>query len=603
MMPARMPAIHMNTKTKTGLEILQIAIGLGILGDVLLRQKPWGLNVLLFNLAFAVGLVILLRRHAPERLTGQTYGLLGALVFFASMFVWRDSIELRVADTFAIIAILGVLFLPTLKISAKIAGVFQYAIGVVWAGINAAFAPFAILASDIQWSEMHASGWRKHMMSAVRGVLIAAPLMVVFGALFMAADAVYEGWIKSFLNIDFENLFSHGIVFGIFAWLTAGYFRGAVFAGASTVGEVPFAAVVPDPSQTEGSKVDQMRADSGEHPVTLPNDASVVEHINISDPPDLNAEARTSVRAEHPSESTSTSSENTKQSEWSWANIDNSFVPGFTLGTVEVAVILGLLNLLFLSFVVVQVRYLFGGFELVQNTPDFKLAEYARRGFGELVAVAFIVLPVLLGGHWLLKKDKPAAMKLFRILAGVQIVLLFVIMASAVQRLVILTGPLGYGMTTIRLYPLIFMSWLAIVFVLFAGTVLRGARQYFAWCALWSAFVVLGATHVLNPDKLIVETNIALMNQGREFDAAYNSQLSDDAFPVLWNSFGSLNEKDQQILARRFAERYCQKQEEQDLRSWNVSRSNSTKSLFANHEFIDEIGGCNGRFPGYRLQE
>jgi len=62
MMPARMPAIHMNTKTKTGLEILQIAIGLGILGDVLLRQKPWGLNVLLFNLAFADKLLLCARR-------------------------------------------------------------------------------------------------------------------------------------------------------------------------------------------------------------------------------------------------------------------------------------------------------------------------------------------------------------------------------------------------------------------------------------------------------------------------------------------------------------------------------------------------------------
>ena len=587
----------MNSRTKTGLEILQVAIGLGILGDVLLRQTPWGLNVLLFNLAFASGLFILLRRHAPERLTGQTYSLVGALVFFASMFVLRDAIQLRIADTFAIIVILGVLFLPTLKISAKIAGVLQYAIGVIWAGINAAFAPFAILASDIQWSEMHASGWRKHVISVVRGVLIAAPLILLFGALFMAADAVYEDWIKSVLNIDFENLFSHGIVFGIFAWLTAGYFRGAAFAGASTVGEVPFAAVVPDASHAEGSKVDQMRADSGEHPVTLPNDASVIEHINISDPP--NAESP-SVDAH--AESGSVSPEN-KKSTWSWANIDNSFVPGFTLGTVEVAVILGLLNLLFLSFVVVQVRYLFGGFELVQNTPDFKLAEYARRGFGELLAVAFIVLPVLLGGHWLLKKDKPAATTLFRVLAGVQIVLLFVIMASAVQRLVILTGPLGYGMTTIRLYPLIFMSWLAIVFVLFAGTVLRGARQYFAWGALWSAFFVLGATHVLNPDKFIVETNIALMNQGREFDAVYNSQLSDDAFPVLWESFGSLSEKDQQIVARRFAERYCQKQEEQDLRSWNISRSNAIKSLFANNEFVAALGGCSGRVPAYRLQQ
>jgi len=61
------------------------------------------------------------------------------------MFVWRDSIELRVADTFAIVTILGVLFLPTLKVSARIAGVIHYAAGVVWAGFNAAFSAVPLL--------------------------------------------------------------------------------------------------------------------------------------------------------------------------------------------------------------------------------------------------------------------------------------------------------------------------------------------------------------------------------------------------------------------------------------------------------------------------
>src|SRR5205085_10527751 len=134
-------------------------------------------------------------------------------------------------------------------------------------------------------------------------------------------------------------------------------------------------------------------------------------------------------------------------------------------------------------------------------TADFKLAEYARRGFGELVAVSALVLPTLLLGHWLIRKEEKFAQNLFRILACIQIGLLFVIMASAVQRLVLLTGNLGYGMTTDRLYPLILMTWLAIVFVWFGTTVLRGARKHFAWGALWSAFFILGATHVLNPDE------------------------------------------------------------------------------------------------------
>lgn len=61
----------MNERTKTGIEILQIALGLGISGDLLLRQTPWGLNAFLFNLAFASALLFLLWRHAPERLTEQ----------------------------------------------------------------------------------------------------------------------------------------------------------------------------------------------------------------------------------------------------------------------------------------------------------------------------------------------------------------------------------------------------------------------------------------------------------------------------------------------------------------------------------------------------
>jgi hypothetical protein len=581
----------MNSQTRTGLEILQVAVVLGLLGDVLLRQVPWGLNVLLFNLAFAGGLLMLLRRHAPERLTLQTYSLLGALVFFASMFVWRDSIELRVADTFAIITILGVLFLPTLKITAKIAGVFQYAIGVVWAGINSVFSPVVLLASDIRWNEMQANGWRRHTMAIIRGVLIATPLILVFGALFMAADAMYEGWIKSVLNIDFEKFVSHGLLFGFFAWMTAGYFRGIIFGGAPGAAVPSLSIIAAEASRTEESKVDQVRADSGEHPVTLPNDATILEHINISDPPneestDRTAQAETRPVGGVPVDGKESRSEGSvfkvvsSKTEWCWAQLDNSLVPGFTLGAVEIGVILGLVNLLFLSFVIFQVPYLFGGFELVQNTPDFKLAEYARRGFGELVAVAAIVLPMLLASHWLLKKESSKAQMLFRVLAGIQIGLLFVIMASAVQRLVILTGPLGYGMTTVRLYPMIFMTWLAIVFVLFASTVLRNARQYFAWAALWSAFVVLGATHILNPDAFIVRTNIALMQQGREFDAQYNShELSDDAVPTLIRSFESLNSEDQQIVVRRLAGRFCDRSGSSDLRSWNLARFRAFSEL------------------------
>ena len=241
----------------------------------------------------------------------------------------------------------------------------------------------------------------------------------------------------------------------------------------------------------------------------MPNNASILDHINKSDPP--NAEA------------SQVSQPAGRKKGWQWQNFDNSVIPqAFTLGVIETTIVLGLINLLFISFVIVQVPYLFGGMELVQNTPDFKLAEYARRGFGELVAVTVLVLPVLLLTHWLLRKENPVNEKIYRIFAGIQIVLLFVIMASAAQRLFLLTGSVGYGLTTVRFYPMVVMIWFAIVFIWFGLTVLRGARQYFAWGALWSAFFVLVGVHVINPDEFIAKP-CRIMNEGREFDAEYNA--------------------------------------------------------------------------------
>ena len=111
------------------------------------------------------------------------------------------------------------------------------------------------------------------------------------------------------------------------------------------------------------------------------------------------------------------------KSSWDWRKFDNTILPNsFTLGAIEISIVLGLINLLFLSFVIVQIPYLFGGMDLVQTTPDFKLAEYARRGFGELVIVAALVLPILLLSHWLLRKDKPINEKIYRVLARFSLV-------------------------------------------------------------------------------------------------------------------------------------------------------------------------------------
>lgn len=538
----------MNNKTKIGLEILQTALLLGILGDVLLRGGPRGLNVVMFIGAVTAAMVMLALRHRSAPYGKNVWALQGALVFFAAMFAWRDADELRGAGVLTILAIFSVLALPALRIKTRLAGIAHYILGFIISCINSLFAPFILLLSDIQWAALPQKGWSRHLVAVIRGTVIAVPLILIFGALFMAADGVFEGIVLKTLNIDPGVIISHIFLTLFFTWVTAGYLRGflvEIFAVEAVAGGIA--------GRPEGS-------------VTIYSITEPVEEKTAEEAP----------AAPKPAEEPKTRN---------WQDFDNTLLPKmFTLGAVETAVVLGLLDLLFLSFVIVQVPYLFGGMDLVQNTPDFKLAEFARRGFGELVAVSALVLPILLVSQWLLRKDQPLNEKLFRVLAGIQIALLFVIMASAVQRLMLLTGPLGYGWTTVRFYPMVFMIWLAVVFCWFAVTVLRGARDRFAWGALWSALFILGALHFVNPDAFIVRRNLVLMQQGREFDAKYNASLSKDAVPALLEGLPAMSLEDQCTVKDQITKKTGEDELPGDFRSWNWSRSVAAQLILENRE-------------------
>ncbi len=546
--------VIMTDRTRTGIEIIEVSLLIGILGDALLRATPWGLNFFLWIAALVGAMTLLTYRRRNEIWSLQSFALHGALIFFSAMYMWQDSDELRVFDFFAIVAIFSVLMLPALKIPVQFAGIAHYAFGAFWSGINAALSPFFLLGEDIKWNAYAKSGWTKYLAAVFRGAIIAAPIIFVFGALFVAADAAFEGIVKRAFDIPTDAVVVDMLWIGVIFWLVAGYLRGAIH-GFPINGEVVAAGqVVP------------------ENPTS----------ISVTQP-----------TAPKESNSESTKAKTPPKTKIDWRDFDNTLLPKtFTVGVVETSVILGAMNLLFGLFVALQLPYLFGGMELVQSTPDFKLAEYARRGFGELVMVSFLVLPVLLTGHWLLRKDSKANTKVFGILAGIQIGLLFVIMISAAQRLLLLTGNLGYGLTTTRFYPMAFMSFLALVFVWFCLTVLRGERRQFAWGSLWLGLFTLASLHVFNPDDFIARTNIRLMHEGRKFDAHYNRSLSNDAIPALLEGFSSMSFENQCIVGNGLSgirEKF--ENENFDLRSWNYSRSTARQLLNDNLAAID-LSSC-----------
>jgi hypothetical protein len=231
--------------------------------------------------------------------------------------------------------------------------------------------------------------------------------------------------------------------------------------------------------------------------------------------------------------------------------------PSFlALPAAEVNIALALLNLLFATFVAMQFRYFF----LITNPAS--LSQYARRGFFELVLVVALVLPMLLAADWLVKTKN----RLFRILSLVQVGLVLVIAASAYRRMQLYRDE--FGLTEQRFYTTAFMIWLAVLLLWFVATVLTGQRARFALGAFATGAAAVVVLHAINPDALIVKTNLARTAAGRRaFDAVYASKLSDDAAPV--------------ILANRAAfaahpdalRRFVARPRSIGWRTWNLSRA------------------------------
>jgi len=255
-------------------------------------------------------------------------------------------------------------------------------------------------------------------------------------------------------------------------------------------------------------------------------------------------------------------------------------VQDLSLGIVPVGTALGLLDLLFLVFVVVQLRYFFGGTELILRTTDLTYAEYARRGFFELVTASALVLPVLLGSDWALRNEPREHQRTFRYLAGLLLVLLAVVMASALRRVWLYVNE--FGLSEIRLYATAFMVYLAAVFVWFGWTVLLEQRRRFAFGALVQGFAVLGGLHLLNPDALIVRTNIDRPAVHHPFDAGYAASLSADAVPDLLAALPRLEDPERCRAARGLLSRWTAggaRAVEDGWRNWNLARAQARRAV------------------------
>jgi hypothetical protein len=254
-------------------------------------------------------------------------------------------------------------------------------------------------------------------------------------------------------------------------------------------------------------------------------------------------------------------------------------VPIPRLGETERLIVLGAVVALFASFLLLQLSYLFG------NTParvgsGVTFSEYARRGFGELTAVATLCALLLV------VLDRLAARgpreRWVRAAAVVMILEVHILLISALRRLWLYEA--AYGFTALRLYAHVYMVAVAVLLCLLGWELARGlSPARLARRAAGVAALALLVVVFWNHEAWIVRENVARYLRTGQVDTLYLSGLSPNAIPAIVESLPVLPEPGAGALREAFRWRHSAGADTPTCRwfEWNLRRRQAAEALRA----------------------
>jgi hypothetical protein len=205
------------------------------------------------------------------------------------------------------------------------------------------------------------------------------------------------------------------------------------------------------------------------------------------------------------------------------------------LGFTEAVVVLGAVVVLFALFATVQFQYFFGGQTNI-GVQGYTYSEYTRRGFGELVTVAFFSLLLFLGLSAVVKRQNQTQRWVFSGLGLGMVALVGVMLFSAFKRLILYEAV--YGFSRLRTYTHVFMIWLGILLAVVVVLDILRKERTFALAALLASIGFAATLMIMNVDGFIVRQNVMRAATGGEgLDVAYLASLSPDSVPVLVGAY------------------------------------------------------------------
>ena len=484
------------TKEKTNFcLVISFALVLGILVDYLFYQKSIGISFFVFNSIAIIFILTLAKRFGKKISKIQYLILISILLFSVGVF-------LRASSFLAFFNIIGSLYLLffffTLFLNKNISDFrfskyFIYPLSFFLKSFSSASKFIKKYKNAIPENNKIGS---RELRGVIKGVIIAIPFLIIFILLLSSADQVFQAYANKFIKIDLDPK----IILRVLKVLFVFYLFVGIFS-----------------KITKSEKLEEIKGSSQRlEPTSVFSSQSSAERLRRGELEDVKLENAESEKLK---------------------NVENRTKENKSSNFIESSVVLVLIELLFLSFIIIQFYYLFGGKDYVWGIEEYiTYSEYAKKGFYELICVSIISFLLIFVIDALGKRETSKEKKIFKILGAVLILEMSVIIYSAFTRMSVYVD--GYGLTFSRFLVFVFLLWIFFVFLNFLYKMLLEKRKEFLFLSVFCLSVVFWTgINITNPDAFIARKNIERLAQEKELDPFYLSRLSADAIPEIVKIF------------------------------------------------------------------
>lgn len=214
-------SVETSPRSYTALGVLIAAVVLGFVADLLVHDNTLGAGFALFLLVVtATGVAVGKARRIP--IGRASAWLVVPIVVFGGMFAWRDADVLKWLNGLCIATLVALMTLRKGHSDLRSGSIFEYTFRLLgeWVDYVAELGPLARI--DGGWGQFGRGGSSRTVGAILRGFFLVLPLVFVFGALFMGADAGFEKLVTGMFQFDAGGWFAHAIIIIFYACVVGG---------------------------------------------------------------------------------------------------------------------------------------------------------------------------------------------------------------------------------------------------------------------------------------------------------------------------------------------------------------------------------------------